>query len=165
VFFEREGFPYAIVGAFGLHAYGLSRATSDLDFVTVREAQPKTVEFLEGLGYDTLHVSNGYSNHSHRDPSRGRIDLVYVTGDTARLLFEGSRKSLKLGSREVPVPRPEHLAAMKVHAMKNDPQRAPQETADIRFLMALPGVDRMEIRKYFDDAGLLDRYDEIERLL
>jgi hypothetical protein len=54
---------------------------------------------------------------------------------------------------------------MKVHAMKNDPQRAPQETADIRFLMALPGVGRMEIRKYFDDAGLLDRYDEIERLL
>lgn len=90
---------------------------------------------------------------------------MYVSGDTGRLLFEGSRKRLKLGSREIPVPRPEHIAAMKIHAMKNDPRRAPQEIADLRFLMALPGVDRLEIRKYFDDAGLGDRFDEIERLL
>lgn len=164
-FFERERFPYAVIGAFGLHAYGLSRATSDLDFVTVREAQPRTIEFLEGLGYDTLHVSPGYSNHAHPDPSRGRVDFVYVAGETGRLLFEGSRKSLRVGLREVPVPRPEHLAAMKVHAMKNDPERALQEIADIRFLMALPGVDRLEIRRYFDEAGLRDRYDEVERSL
>jgi hypothetical protein len=72
---------------------------------------------------------------------------------------------LKVGTREVPVPRPEHLAAMKVHAMKNDPERTFQELSDIRYLMSLSGVDRLEIRKYFEDAGLRDRYDEIERSL
>jgi hypothetical protein len=133
--------------------------------VTVREAQPGAIEFLEGLGYETLHVSPGYSNHSHPDPSRGRVDFVYVSGETSRLLFEGVGRSLKVGTWEVPVPRPEHLVAMKVHAMKNDPERTFQELADIRFLMSLPGVDRLEIQKYFEDAGLRDRYDEIERLL
>lgn len=36
---ECTEFPFAVIGAFGLHAYGLSRATSDLDFVTESAAQ------------------------------------------------------------------------------------------------------------------------------
>lgn len=40
-FFEREKLPYAVIGAFGLHAYGLTRATGDVDFVTGASAQPR----------------------------------------------------------------------------------------------------------------------------
>jgi hypothetical protein len=29
-FLEAEGFPVAVVGAFGLHAFGITRATQDL---------------------------------------------------------------------------------------------------------------------------------------
>jgi hypothetical protein len=47
--------------------------------------------------------------------------------------------------------------------MRNDPSRTLQEMADIRFLLGLPGVDRGEIRGYFERAGLVERYDEIER--
>jgi hypothetical protein len=61
----------------------------------------------------------------------------------------------------VPVPKPEHLAAMKVHAIKNDPARRHQELADIRFLMSLPGVDRGEIRRYFESSGLGELYDDL----
>src|SRR5262249_35472427 len=64
-FFERTGFRYAVIGAFGLHAYGLSRGTFDLDFVSEAGAQPQLVGFFESLGYETLHVSAGYSNHLH----------------------------------------------------------------------------------------------------
>lgn len=163
-FFQREGFRYAAVGAFGLHAYGLSRATFDLDLATESEAQPKLVVFLESLGYETLHRSPGYSNHLHPDPDLGRADFVYVSGDTSRLLFGGGGATLRLGEHRVPVPRPEHLAAMKVHAMKNDPSRTLQEMADIQFLLRLPGIDEEEVRAYFERSGLLERYLEIKRL-
>ncbi len=163
-FFEREGFRYAVIGAFGLHAYGLSRATLDLDFVTESRAQPKLLAFVEGVGYETLHVSAGYSNHVHPDRALGRIDFVYVDGETSRLLFEGCRPRLNLGDRVMPVPRPEHLAAMKVQAMKNDPSRTLQEMADVQFLLRLPGIDEGEIRGYFERAGLRERFDEIKRL-
>ena len=33
-FLEAEGFPFAVVGAFGLHAFGVTRATQDLDMAT-----------------------------------------------------------------------------------------------------------------------------------
>jgi len=163
-FFERTGARYALIGAFGLHAYGLSRATFDLDFVTQSEAQPELLLFLESLGYETLHVSPGYSSHLHPLTALGRIDVVYVSGETSRLLFDQCRTMPGPGGRSVPVPRPEHLAAMKVQAMRNDPERVLRELDDIRFLLGLPGIDDQEIRGYFERAGLLARYDEIRRL-
>jgi hypothetical protein len=163
-FFEREGFRFAAVGAFGLHAYGLSRATLDIDIATESHAQPQLLAFLESLGYETLHRSPGYSNHLHAHPDLGRVDLVYVSGETSRLLFSGGGTTLSLGGQIVPVPRPEHLAAMKIHAMKNDPSRTLQEMADIQFLLGLPDIDEEEIRAYFERSGLLERYLEIKRL-
>jgi len=163
-FFEREGFRYAAVGAFGLHAYGLTRATLDLDLAVESEAQPVLVAFLESLGYETIHRSSGYSNHVHLLPDLGRVDLVYVSGETSRLMFAGRGTTLDVGGCRVPVPRPEHLAAMKIHAMKNDPSRTLQELADLQFLLRLPGIDEAEIRGYFEGAGLLERYLEIKRL-
>jgi len=59
------------------------------------------------------------------------------------------------------VPKPEHLAAMKVTAMKNDPSRKLEELADIRALLRLPEVDREAVRGYFERAGLGREYEEI----
>jgi hypothetical protein len=164
-FFGDEGLAYAIIGAFALHAYGLSRATSDLDFVTDCQAQAKLIPFLEKLGYETLHVSSGYSNHVHSDPAMGRLDFVYVSGDTSRQLLGSAKKLHVQGGISVAVPRPEHLAAMKIQAMKNDPERTYQEMADIQFLLRLPGINEEEIMSYFEKQGLLDRYNEIKKIL
>ena len=162
-FFERAGVPFALAGGFALHAYGLSRATTDLDFVTDSGVHERLTAFLESLGYETLHTSPGYSNHLHPDPALGRLDFIYVSDETSARLFAAPGAALHFGNRERPVPRAEHLAAMKVHAMKNDPGRSLQEMADIRFLLQLPGIDGDEIRGYFEKAGLREKYDEIKR--
>ncbi len=163
-FFEREQLRFAVVGAFGIAAYGRPRATADLDVATGADGQGRLIAFLDSLGYETLHASEGFSNHLHRDPELGRVDVIYVAGDTARQLFDGCRPLLRLGERAIPVPRPEHLAAMKVHAMKNEPSRTLQELADIRFLLTVPGVDAAEVRGYFERAGLGERFDDLRRL-
>ena len=164
-FLENEGFPVAVVGAMALHAHGITRATQDLDLLTDAAARPKAVAFLESLGYETLYASEGYSNHLHVDPSLGRVDMIYVSGDTRRQIFEESRTRISLGGRAATIPRPEHLVAMKVQAMKNDPGRAFQDLADIRSLLLLPGVDGAEVARYFDRAGLREKLDEIRRTL
>jgi hypothetical protein len=164
-FLDREGVPMAVAGALALHAYGISRATSDLDIVTDSRARGSLVAFLDSLGYRTLHASAGYSNHEHPDPAMGRVDVIYVAGETSRKLFSGTGATIRPGRRELAVPRAEHLAAMKVHAMKNDPGRVFREMADIRSLLSLPGIDREEIRGYFEKAGLAERYDELRRSL
>jgi len=62
----------------------------------------------------------------------------------------------------VPILRAEHLAAMKIFAIKNDPTRKLAELGDIRFLLAVPGVDRDEIRGHFEKHGLGSLYADLE---
>lgn len=161
-FFEERKVRYAVIGGVGLGGYGMSRATADLDFVVDASAQQEVVGFLESLGYRTLHRSTGYSNHQHPDSERGGIDLVYVQEPTSGRIFAAVRILDGPGGMRIPVPRPEHLIAMKVVAMKNDPSRTYQDMADIRFLLSLPDVDCEEVRAQFEKHGLRERYRELE---
>lgn len=160
-FLDREGIPFAIVGALALHSYGYSRATNDVDLLVDADAQRSLIAFLEDHGFETLHRSEGYSNHVHPDPALGRLDVIYVDRPTRERIFAEARRA-SLGGRTITLPKPEHLVALKVHAMRNDPSRAFQDMADIQFLVKLPGVDRDEIRRYFEEAGQLERFHELE---
>jgi hypothetical protein len=162
-FFKREGIRYAVAGGLAIHAWGRSRTTHDMDFVVDGAVQQKVVTFSESIGYRTLHVSSGYSNHEHPDQTFGSVDFLYVYGDTAERVFAEASSRVIAGDAEAPVPRPEHLIAMKVQAIKNAPRRVSIDVPDIEYLLALPGVDRNVVRDYFERAGLLRIYDVIEK--
>lgn len=162
-FFERESIRYALIGGLALQAWGLSRFTRDVDFVVPRAAQDRVVAFTESRGFETLHVSEGYSNHLHPDPDRGRVDFMYVDEATAAKLFASAVRKTIVGTQAAPVPAPEHLLAMKALAMKNAPDRVLADAPDVQFLLKLPGVDRMAARDFFARHGLLELFDAIER--
>ena len=164
-FLDEKGYRYAVIGGVALASYGLARTTQDLDLIVDLAGQNHLIGFLESLGYRTLHRSRGYSTHLHPDPDQGRLDFVYAAPETGDKLFAGCHLRRGPADLQVPVPRPEHLAALKVLSMKNDPDRTFQDLADIRALLILPGVDRAEVRAYFERHDLKDRYDELERTL
>jgi hypothetical protein len=161
---SSHGFSWAVAGGAAMQAYGLARATQDLDFVTESAAADELVSRLEAAGYETLYRSEGFSNHVHADPSLGRVDFIYLEPGTAELLFAAARP-VPWGGLRVLVPSPLHMIAMKVHAMKNDPSRSLREMADVQHLLLLEGVDRATARRYFEDAGLAERFNEIARFL
>ena len=163
-FLEERGFPCAVCGAFALQAYGLSRATQDLGFVVPLEAQEALVAFMESGGYETLHRSRGFSNHLHSDPAGGRVDFIYVSGSTSRRVFEEARPYAVADGISVRVPSPEHLVAMKVQAMKDEPGRTFKEMADLEFLLRVPGIREDVVRGHFERHGLLERFHELKRL-
>lgn len=146
-------------------AYGLPRTTLDLDLVVDEGCQAELIRHLEGLGYETLHRSMGYSNHVHAEERMGSVDFVYVAGDTAETLFRAVRRVPGPGGEAVPIPSPEHLAAMKILAMKNDPSRTFQELGDVRHLIAAAGADREIVRGQFARHGLETCYRELEATL
>ena len=160
-FWTENSCRFAVAGAFALHAYGLQRATADLDFFVEASCRKKLIEFLENLGYKTVHSSTGYSNHIHPDGRTIPLDFIYVDQSTADELFPGAGATLAVEGMQLPVPRPEHLVALKVLAIRNDPSRTFRELADIQFLMSLPGIDDTMIRSYFKKHDLMDRYYEI----
>ncbi len=162
-FLDGRGYRWALIGGLAMQAYGLSRATLDVDLVVEATARGVLVSFMESLGYETLHVSEGYSNHLHPDGLLGRIDFAFVDAATADRLFAGCREEVNVLGRTVAVPSPEHLIAMKVHAAKNDPSRTFRELADIEHLFRVPGVEPESVRRYFEMAGLLRWFDELLR--
>ena len=58
-----------------------------------------------------------------------------------------------IGGYSVSVVKAEHLIALKVFAMKNDSERAFREMADLQQLLRLPGIDREEVRGYFEKCS------------
>jgi hypothetical protein len=162
-FFRRKNIDYALIGAFALKAYGYLRATQDVDFLVRYEDQKRITAQVESWGYETIHCSEGFSHHLHPITKLGRIDFVYVKGDTADTILSETKLSLVLDAVRLPVVSPEHLVALKVFAMKNDPARVYREMADIAYLLSLPGIDREEIRKYFDSYGQLEKFYELTK--
>ena len=160
-FFERERIDYALIGAFALKAYGYTRATQDVDFIARQKDQKKIIINLESLGFETLYSSTGYSNHLHPLSGLGRIDFVYVKGDTAESIFKEAVRILLFDDLTVPVVKPEHIVALKVFAMKNDPDRALREMADIKELLSLPEINLQEVQKYFEKYGQMEKYYDI----
>jgi hypothetical protein len=88
---------------------------------------------------------------------------MYVGGETADRLFGSTIELGGPGGRPIPVPKPEHLIAMKVQAIRDAPERGLQDLVDIAYLMQLDDVDRDEIHGYFVRAGLQERWDELTR--
>jgi len=164
-FLTDRGFKHALVGGVGMAAYGHARTTFDLDIVVEENAQDTLIAFMESQGYETLHCSSGYSNHLHNDPDLGMVDFVYVAGETGQRLFGAARSVSGPQGLPVLVPKAEHLAAMKVVAMKHDPARIFHEMDDIRFLLGLAGVDGEEIRGYFEKHGMGERFEELKKTL
>lgn len=154
--------PYALIGGVALAAYGRPRTTLDLDFLVDASAQDDLIRFMEAEGYETLHRSAGFSNHLAADERRGRVDFVYVRGTTRDRVFAEARHLVGPGGRTVPVASPEHLVALKLASIEQDPGRTYQDLADIRFLMQTTDLDLEAVRRQFEKHGMKERFDELD---
>jgi len=162
-FFEREHIRYAVIGGLAMQAWGRSRFTNDADIAVERRARERVIDHAESLGYETIHVSEGYSNHLHSKERFGRIDFMYVDTRTADQIFQRAVEKPIANDVAMVVAAPEHLAMMKIIAIKNNPPRAAYEAEDIRLLINLPGVDTDSVRDYFDQHGMLEMWNAIKR--
>jgi hypothetical protein len=161
-FFQQKNLDFAVIGAFALYAYGYTRATRDVDFITRQEYQKKIIAFLESLGFETLNCSEGFSNHLH-PIGMMKFDLVYVTDETADTIFEATQKKVIFENLELPVVSPEHLIALKLFAIHNDPDRKFKELGDIKEILRHTVVDHPTIRQYFQKYNLESYYDELKK--
>jgi Nucleotidyl transferase AbiEii toxin, Type IV TA system len=161
-FLESQQIPFAVIGGLAMNAYGSSRLTADVDLIVPYVAQTVIVNELRRLGYETLYLSEGYSNHVHEDSQMGRVDFVYINEHTADLILSTTRL-LEVMGRSLPIPRPEYVIALKLQAIHNDPDRTHRDLADVKELMTLPDLDHEEVKDYFRRFDLLRYYDDFKR--
>src|SRR4051812_48877684 len=59
-FLSRRAVRHGVAGAMALHAYGLTRATSDLDLIVEEGGRDALLAHMASLGYEQLHASAGF---------------------------------------------------------------------------------------------------------
>jgi hypothetical protein len=160
---RNVGTRWAVIGGMAMNAYGHARTTLDFDIAAEEGARKALLSHLAAEGFEILNDVEGFSNLLHADPALGRLDVLWLEGTTADRVFSRLRHLPGPGGRDVPVPAPEHLVAMKVRSIQSRPTRVFRDGADLEYLLRSPGLDDNEARGFFERAGLLDLYDRVRR--
>lgn len=139
--FKKVGIPCILIGGFAVNYYKVSRNTGDVDFILPDDTSAHGVEILEKFGYlaDQSHETFVRLVNSKIYPER--VDFMLVSRETFGKIFEKGNK-VKIGGFEFVVPAIDHLIALKLHSIKNNPVR---EWKDLQDIIALIRINQMDV--------------------
>lgn len=161
------GLAYLVIGGHAVNFYCAPRATLDLDFLVRRDDQSKWRGLLEAEGFTLLSDRETFLQFSPPYGVEWRLDLMLVTAATFTKLADGARTVQLLGIHTL-IPRPEHLIALKLHALKHGHQeRFEKDFGDVLALTRNAGLDvRSEsFRQLFDQFGTRELYERVVQRL
>ncbi len=128
-----------LIGGYSLPAYGVMRQTLDVDCLIVETEIGCLDGILSEAGYVEQERTENFVRYSHPHVYLMDVDIVLVDQNTFRKMTEASMV-YRLGEMEIRVPSLIHLIALKLHAVKNNPERENRDLGDIaELLKANPG--------------------------
>jgi hypothetical protein len=155
--FDRCEIRYAAIGGFALGVLGHARATMDLDFLVNRDDLEKLEQRMTALGYERIMQTENVSHYRHRDKEWGAVDFIHAFRKSSLAMLARAKSYAVFGGKQtIRSVDPEDVIGLKVQALTNDPNRKPQELADIEALMRLYGskLDWARIQEYYDIFGV-----------
>lgn len=132
--FDGQKIQFAFIGGLALSAWGVFRATSDLDLLIRVDHLTQVETILNDHFYRQVHHSENISQYAGEWGPLGGIDIVHASRAPSRLMLERAPRRDVPGVGYFPVCLPEDLIALKMQAFRNDPRRASQDRADIEAL-------------------------------
>jgi hypothetical protein len=163
---EETNIPILLIGGYALQAYGVSRQTVDVD-VLVSDAHAGAVHTaLQGAGYAEVARSEIFVRYRHPSIVLADVDVLFADGDTAKRMSERAMHYVS-GEATYLVPALSHLVAMKLHAIRSNPQREPRDFADIvELVRANPGrLGQDELRDLCAKYGPVGVWEKLEAVL
>ena len=123
-----------VIGGSAVQAYGMDRMTFDSDCAILASDEPRLRAALEKVGYVAEPPHDSFSRYHHLARLRPIVDAMRTNASTfAKLLAES--RLVTITGWLVRVPAPLHLVAMKLHALKQQPDRAYKDWPDICHLL------------------------------
>lgn len=134
----RLGITPVLIGGWAMNFLGVPRQTLDVDLMlSVKEAK-RLQEQLERLGYSEVFRNQVFVRlHSNEALE---IDILLSDADTLARVRDNGKAFHEHGA-EFMVPSPEHLVAMKLHAMKNQlSERISRDLPDVVALLSMADI-------------------------
>jgi DNA repair ATPase RecN len=150
---KTESIAHALIGGFALAAYGVARATQDIDLLVDGSDHQKVKQLMMTAGFKVVHESNEVLQLS----GIGQLDLLFANREATQKMLATAKV---FNQFPVPVVALEDLIALKIQAYVNDPKREFQDKADILALLQNnPNANYDIIKKY---ADLFEQWSAIE---
>lgn len=146
---RQSGVQAVLIGGFAVNFYRFSRATGDIDFLMTEEDYKKACPFFEKAGCQQVFQSTLYVSLKSEFFPLMPIDVGFVDRKTLEgMIREGTQAEI-MGCKFT-VPSLNHLIALKLHAVKNNPEN--RERWDIRDIMELIKINKVNV----DDESFRD---------
>jgi hypothetical protein len=123
-----------VIGGSAVQSYGMDRMTFDCDCAILDRDEPRLRAALSRLGYVADTPQPTFSRYFHVARLRPVVDAMRTDASTFAKLIAESRWVEILGFK-VRVPAPLHLVSMKLHALKQQPDRMHKDWPDICHLL------------------------------
>ncbi len=159
---ERNNARILVIGGHAINAYGYNRTTVDFDFVIPGPTLSIWRDELQAMGYRWRSETRVFAQFSapEGDNPSFPIDLMFVDEGTFEKLWTEARV-LDFAGVSLRAPKPTHLIALKLHALKN-PARAARgkDLPDIVQLMRIAELDLADpeleaiLRRYADERTI-----------
>ena len=162
----QADFPLLIIGGNAIEAYQLARPTFDTDCMIAAENKERLREVLAKSGYRWMGTFASFQEFRFAgNLDTAPIHSMFVTAETFEKMWVKSVPHTYGGSR-LRVPAIAHLIALKLHALKNRPERQGKDMRDIIHLLELnPGVvSKEELRQLCTRYASADSIRQLEVL-
>lgn len=131
---QKGALRFFLIGGRALEAHGVVRFTKDVDLLVATEDLPAVSAVLAKAGYGKTAENQIFSRWKHPSLTVDDVDVMVVSPDTFHKLMAGSVIH-RLGSASLRVPGVASLIALKLHAMRSNPDRLEKDGRDIAELL------------------------------
>jgi len=156
---------HLLIGGQALNTYGSPRTTLDVDFLIPEMDRDSWQKILSEEGFTLKNDGGNFRQYAPPYQVDWPLDLMIVNKSTFEKLHSASKPVECLGIT-TRVPSPEHLIALKVHAIRNgSAARMEKDFPDIVRLARMTKLDpdSAAIREIFDRYGNKELYERFLR--
>jgi hypothetical protein len=151
----KANLPFIVIGGHAVNALGISRETADFDILVTRDDEAGWRGLLGALGYTVRFDGGNFLQMNPPPASTWPVDLMLVNGGTFSKLWASATEGDLMGLK-FKIPAPEHLIALKLHALRQDkPHRALKDFLDVVAIIQTCSLDleSSQLRETFSRYG------------
>jgi hypothetical protein len=131
---QNEKVLCVLIGGVALHFHGVARQTMDVDFLVSPEDFETLERELAKGGYRLTDRSDLSAHFAPTEKPKFSVDLLFVDRETLEKIKAGGT-SVPIGDNKFIIPSVQHLVALKLHALKQNPSRQSRDLPDIASLV------------------------------
>ena len=137
---RRFKVPLILIGGWAVQGHGYSRNTVDVDCMIATDSVTAMKAALAHFGFEEIDSFPQFTRFKQRSGLYPLLDVMFVAPDVfTRMSTQG--KKISVDGANIVIPSLHHLFALKLHAIKNNPDGRGKDIEDIRqLLLANPGV-------------------------